>query len=240
MTSFFYIRGVLRVMIRLDKIKFVYISLDYLRELHKVDSEVQFEDTEFYRKKPHLGILCTCNNINYVIPLTSAKKKHANRDDVTNTNYRIYEIINIEKTKIKPKDVIADIKNLSLLENKNIPKSEWHKYKQRILSVLEIKKMIPVKEDVYTIVDLRKNNKLSKEDFDRINLMNKEYRFCLKIKKDIEKRANKIYTKQIQTGKVLKFHCDFKKLEDVMKNYIIPSKQEAAPTLDESEKVNNK
>lgn len=45
------------------------------------------------------------------------------------------------------------------------------------------------------------------------NLMNKEYSFCLKILDSIIKKANKLYDRQIKTGKVIKFCCDFKLLE---------------------------
>ena len=44
---------------------------------------------------------------------------------------------------------------------------------------------------------------------------NKEYRFCLKIITDVLEKANKLYDKQMRTGKVAKFCCDFKALEEV-------------------------
>ena len=47
------------------------------------------------------------------------------------------------------------------------------------------------------------------------DLLNKEYRFCLKIITDVLEKANKLYDKQIRTGKVAKFCCDFKALEEV-------------------------
>lgn len=43
----------------------------------------------------------------------------------------------------------------------------------------------------------------------------KEYRFCLKIITDVLEKANKLYDKQMRTGKVAKFCCDFKALEEV-------------------------
>lgn len=51
--------------------------------------------------------------------------------------------------------------------------------------------------------------------------MHKEFRFCLKIKDGIEKKANKIYEKQKKTHKVLTFYCDFRKLEIAMGKYQI-------------------
>lgn len=47
------------------------------------------------------------------------------------------------------------------------------------------------------------------------DLLNKEYFFCLKVIDEVIGRANKLYDKQMATGKVVKFCCDFKALEEV-------------------------
>lgn len=47
------------------------------------------------------------------------------------------------------------------------------------------------------------------------DLLNKEYSFCLKEIDEVIGRANKLYDKQMATGKVVKFCCDFKALEEV-------------------------
>ena len=47
------------------------------------------------------------------------------------------------------------------------------------------------------------------------DLLNKEYSFCLKVIDEVIGRANKLYDKQMATGKVVKFCCDFKALEEV-------------------------
>lgn len=47
------------------------------------------------------------------------------------------------------------------------------------------------------------------------DLLNKEYSFCLKVIDEVTGRANKLYDKQMATGKVVKFCCDFKALEEV-------------------------
>lgn len=47
------------------------------------------------------------------------------------------------------------------------------------------------------------------------DLLNKEYSFCLKVIDEVIGRANKLYDKQMATGKVVKFCCDFKVLEEV-------------------------
>ena len=166
-----------------------------------------------YEKKPHLGILITENGREYVIPLTSAKKKHAQWDDVTATNYRIYEIINIEKVDLNISDIIVDIKNTEILKGKNILPEDYLKYRKRILSVLEIKKMFPIVKGAYTYADLDLIEGLEEEERKRRNLMQKEYEFCVGIREAVKVKASKIYEKQMKTGKVLKFYCDFKKLE---------------------------
>lgn len=47
------------------------------------------------------------------------------------------------------------------------------------------------------------------------DLLNKEYSFCLKVIDEVIGRDNKLYDKQMATGKVVKFCCDFKALEEV-------------------------
>lgn len=47
------------------------------------------------------------------------------------------------------------------------------------------------------------------------DLLNKKYSFCLKVIDEVIGRANKLYDKQMATGKVVKFCCDFKALEEV-------------------------
>lgn len=204
-----------------EDFKFIYVSLDYLKAMHDADSEVFFSDSVAYEKKPHLGILINQTGRKYVIPLTSAKPKHALWDDVTATMYRIYEIINIQTTLVDKDDIVVDLKNKELLRRKHIPESEYHNYKQRILSVLEIKKMFPIKDGAYRLADLDLVEELDLEERQRRVLMQKEYEFCVHIKDSIKKKASKIYQKQMDSGKVLKFHCNFKALEQVSDMYKI-------------------
>lgn len=178
--------GRIKMSLKFKEFKFVYISLDYLKVLHDIDPEIFYINNPLYEKKPHLGILVNKDNRKYVIPLTSAKEKHKTWDDVTATNYLIYEIINLETDVIDDEDIIVDIKNKELLRQKNIPIEEYEKYKKRILSVLEIKKMFPIKDGVYTYVDINQKDGLEDDEFKRRGLMNKEYRFCLKIRNELE------------------------------------------------------
>lgn len=81
--------------------------------------------------------------------------------------------------------------------------------------MIDIKKMIPVVDGVYSIVNINSEP----DDTDKIkkykDLLNKEYIFCLKIKDDVLEKADRLYCKQMRTGKIAKFCCNFKALENV-------------------------
>ena len=49
--------------------------------------------------------------------------------------------------------------------------------------------------------------------------MIKEYNFLTEKVEEIEKKATKIYDKQITKNKVLKYHCDYRKLEKAFEEY---------------------
>lgn len=202
-----------------EEFKIVHVDLNYLKALHDADSEVMYREGAEYAKKPFLGILVTNNEKKYVIPFTSAKEKHKSWVDVNQSYYRIYEIIDMRTAVYDSKDIIVDITNTSVLLNKGISEEEHHNYKKRILSVIEIKKMIPVVDGVYSLADLSINSGLSKDERNWRTLTYKEYLFCKDVKDGSLQRAKKIYEKQMRTGKVLKFHCDYKKLESVARSY---------------------
>ena len=195
-----------------EEFRFVFIDTEYLKYLRGFDPEIFFSSNTDYSKKPHLGILTNCNGRKYVIPLTSVKQKHIPWGDVTATNYRIYEEIDIRSAKTDQYDIIVDESDFNKLRQRNIPEDEFIYHKKRILSVLEIKKMFPVMEGVYTYAELStKSANLEKEQ--RRNLMMKEYFFCKKIKAQIENKAKKIYEKQMQSGVVAQYHCNYQLLE---------------------------
>lgn len=203
---------------KFNKVQFVYIDMDYLKKLNEVEPEIFYdENNENYKDKPHLGILLNNEGREYVIPLTSAKDKHKTWDDVTASWYRIYEII--EETEIRPNDVIVEIKNHEIL-NKIEPDEREH-YKQRILAVLDIRKMFPVKKGLYTNIKFSISSGASRQENQKMALMMKEYAFILDIADKIEEKASKIYTKQIERNKVLKYHCDYRKLEKIADEYVV-------------------
>ncbi|XZJ12628.1 type III toxin-antitoxin system ToxN/AbiQ family toxin (plasmid) [Clostridium perfringens] len=196
------------------------IDIDYVRYLHDKDSQVFYTSQENYYKKPYLGLITSLNGCTYCIPLTSRKPTHRNWKNVTPHNYIIYEIVKREE--LRRGDVYKQLGNTD-------------NYK-KILSVLEIRKMIPVKEGVYKYINF---DEIDNSDGYR-DLLYKEYNFVREIKDNVLNKAEKLYNDQMNTGVIGTCYCTFNVLEEAMKNYIIPSEQEAAPTLDESEKTNNK
>ena len=203
---------------KVSKVQFVYIDIDYLKAMNEADSEIFYdENNKEYKFKPHLGMLINQEDREYVIPLTSAKEKHKKWADVSGEWYRIYEIIDITTTPVRKNDIIVDIKNQDLL--KNIPLETRKNYKQRILSVLDIRKMFPVKKGVYTKIKFEISSRASIADNQRMALMLKEYNFICNIKEKIEEKAEKIYVKQQKKNKILKYHCNYKKLEQASDEY---------------------
>lgn len=203
---------------KFDKVQFVYIDIDYLEYLHEIEPEIYFyKDNSNYKLKPHLGILLNNDGREYVIPLTSGKDKHKDWADVTASWYRIYEVIDITKDPVKANDVIVEIRNQDIL--KKIDKDKQKDYRQRILSVLDLRKMFPVDDSVYKKVKFDISSGMSRSDNQRTFLMIKEYNFLTEIADEIEKKATKIYDKQIIKNKVLKYHCDYRKLEKAFDKY---------------------
>jgi protein AbiQ len=84
---------------------------------------------------------------------------------------------------------------------------------KHILSVMDIKKMIPIIEGTYSRVNINPDNNDTDEVKKYKDLLNKEYVFCLKIIPEVIGKANKMYDKQMVTGKIARFCCDFKGLE---------------------------
>lgn len=172
---------------------FYRIDKDYLEYLHNVDDQVFFKDEDDYDRKPHLGLLVGIDGYTYCIPLTSAKKRHLNWQNISEHNYVIYEMVN--KEELHPKDVFRKYSKEPL------------KYK-KLLSVLEIRKMIPVNDSIVKKIIFN-----DVEDEDYKNLLLKEYRFLGKYKKQILEKAQELYKKQKETGIVKSCYVTFSKVE---------------------------
>ena len=201
----------------LSELILVYIKGDYFRYISSFDQNIYYdENNPNYPKKPHLGLLMENNGMLYVIPLTSAKPKHIFWKDNGADYIKIYEIVDLTKDRILTNDVLADIKNQDLI--RSIPDFDASKYKQKILSILDMRKMFPVKKGVFENAEISMggNTELRR----RSGLLIKELLFLKSRKSEIEKKADKIYKKQTLTGKVNRGYTNFSILEKACENYI--------------------
>ncbi|OXZ27262.1 terminase large subunit [Finegoldia magna] len=107
--------------------------------------------------------------------------------------------------------LIYEVIDNSITIDGDIYKYYSDKEKLHILSILDIKKMIPVPTDCYERIDF---NEL--EDIRYKDLFQKEYAFCLKIKTKVLIKVEKIYKKQKKTGIIRRANCNFSKLEKAM------------------------
>lgn len=170
---------------------FYHVDVDYLRYLHGIDSEVQFSDQKNYAAKPFLGIVVMLGSRPYVIPLTSAKPKHTKLRYTDAGHYLIYE--QIPRDELTPKDIYKPVSDTEV---------------RKLFSMLEIKKMIPVKAGLYERIIF---NEVYDERY--ADLLEKEYRFCQKIQDGILQKAKRLYEDQKRTGVVRPMCCSFARLE---------------------------
>lgn len=184
-------------MVKIVDYRFYTLNPDYLEYLYKIDSEVYYNSAYRTSIKPFLGIIIGIEDYNYFIPISSAKDKHKTWKNVSDEHFLIYEIV----------DNTVDI-------NGDIYKYYSDKEKMHVLSVLDIKKMIPVPDGTYEKIEFAELSDLKYKD-----LFEKEYAFCLKIKEKVLKKVEKIYRKQKETGIVRKANCNFSLLEKAMKNW---------------------
>ena len=183
-----------------DSVKYGFYTVDpdYLEYLNGIDSEVYY--TSSYRNtiKPFVGIVVGIGSYNYFIPVSSAKEKHKKWKNVSDEHFLIYELV-----------------DNSININGDIYKYYSNEKKMHIMSILDIKKMVPVPSGYFEKINF---NEL--EDIRYQDLFRKEYAFCLKIKENILKKVIKIYENQKETGIVRKANCNFILLEDAMKKWI--------------------
>lgn len=181
------------------KLVLLNVKQDYLRALYDVCTEVYYKPTN-YENKPYIGILINNGGRKYILPLTSAKQKHKKWSNVHCDCFLIYETAN--KADMRTEDIWVEMES----------NSDTVKH---IMSVLDVKKMIPIVDGDYSVVNINPDVSDSEDMKKYKDLLNKEYRFCLKKMSDILARVNKLYDKQMKTGKIAKFCCDFKVLEAV-------------------------
>jgi len=194
--------------IHYEKYGFYVIDIAYVKYLHSKDSEVFYNTSFEYGKKPYLGIIANLGGYQYCIPLTSAKQKHLNWKNISEDNYIIYE--NVEEPGLRKNDVHKKIGEVKRGDDK----VSIHK---KILAVLDIKKMIPVNDTLYSYIEFS-----NETDVNYRILLQKEYDFLLPYKNDILKKASKIYLEQKESKHIKNFHCNFSLLESAYKEYINP------------------
>lgn len=115
---------------------FINIDQDYLKRLHDVCTEVYYKPRG-YENKPYIGILINKENRKYVIPLSSAKEKHKTWKNVNKECYLIYEYV--KKSCMGKNEIWVET------EPDNV---------KHILSVIDIKKMIPIVDGLYSRVNI--------------------------------------------------------------------------------------
>lgn len=172
------------------------VDKNYVRKLHETDSEVYFDEVN-YERKPYAGILLSINSYKYFIPLTSAKNKHTSWDLVSKNSLTIYE--EIPRASIRPNWICIDKGGSNV---------------KHILSVLDIKKMIPVPDKSYSKIDFS-----SITDIKYKILLQKEYNFIKSHIKIIIQNAEKIYTNQKSTKKINLYFCNYESLESICDTY---------------------
>ncbi|MBR4374527.1 MAG: type III toxin-antitoxin system ToxN/AbiQ family toxin [Treponema sp.] len=185
-------------------LKFITINQDYLKYLHDFCNEVYYKPAG-YETKPYMGILIQENNAEYVIPLSSAKQKHKTWKNIDIDRFLVFENCNT---------IENDEKYIYV---KNADGTFKH-----ILSVIDLKKMIPIKSGLYSQINLNPSDNDSEHDKKYKVLLNIEYTFCLKIIDSIIQKASKLYDKQMKTKKIIPFCCDFRLLEEKCKEYELP------------------
>lgn len=188
-----------------ESLQLIRIDVNYIQALYNVCSEVYYRPNN-YENKPYIGFLIN-NNRKYVIPLSSAKSKHTLMN-LMGTDYMILH-------EQAPKSSLgAD--DIYISTDTSNPENVTH-----LLSILDTKKMIPVIEGVYSTVNINPEVTDTPDELKYKALLNKEYSFCVRNTTKIINMATNIYDKQMRTGKITRFCCDFKKLECVADEYVI-------------------
>ena len=176
---------------------FYAVDIDYVKYLHSKDNQVFYNASAGYDKKPYLGIIVGLNDFKYCIPLTSAKPKQLNWRNITEHNYLIYEYV-----------------RTAALHTNDLYKQIGDDTYKKFLAVLEIRKMIPVNDSLYSYIEFAKI-----ADPSYLALLQKEYRFLLPYKDAILSKAKTLYKKQKETGVIKNCYCNFILLETALGEY---------------------
>lgn len=182
-----------------NEIKFYEINHKYMKYLYGIDSRVYFDERYKNEVKPYVGIIITLENVKYFIPLTSAKKKHSNYKLKTKDYLLIYDIVDIKNIKV----------NSIYQDKKDDSTKKYH-----ILSILDIRKMVPVPNGMFKKIEI---NSL---ELNYQFLFYKEHRFCKSNQDLILKNALRLYDKtKLKGSELSSFHCNYIILEEAMLKY---------------------
>jgi len=182
-----------------EKFGFYNVDFKYIQYLYSKDSQVYYENCPSYSRKPYLGLIVQLQGYTNCLPLTSAKDRQLGWANVSEHTYIIYEVIT--SSEIHSSDKYRRIGMTDTYE--------------KLLGVLEIRKMIPVDNNLCEYIDFSKE-----PDANYKNLLEKEYNFLHSLKIDILKRAAILYNKQITSGIIKPCYCNFKLLEDAYLSYM--------------------
>ena len=122
------------------KLTFINIDQSYLKKLHDACSEVYYKPSG-YENKPYIGILINKNDRKYVFPLSSAQEKHKTWKNVNKECYLVYEMA--KKSSMGQGDIWVAAEDDGV---------------KHILSVMDIKKKIPIVDGVYSRVNINPEN----------------------------------------------------------------------------------
>lgn len=174
---------------------FYTIDIKYIKYLHSFDSEVYLNQQRHdYENKPYVGIIIFNGIIPYFVPLTSAKPKHLKLKNTGIDYLVIYEYI--EDFEIHSKDIIKRMDNGKI---------------KKLLSVVDLKKAIPVANNCYHRIDIRFN--INRD------LLAKEYEFCRAKKNTIFNKTINIISQQKRTHNIKFAYCNYCLLEEKMNEW---------------------
>lgn len=175
------------------------VDIDYIKYLHNIDNEVFYDASRLYQRKPYIGILIGLGKHKYFIPLTSAKVKH-------------------ERWEVSDDDHLLVVLKVNLNERVN---GDYYKkidqdkdHLNHILSAIMFSKMIPVKDGLYSYIDIN-----AIKDTGYRDLLRREYQYCQLHMTEILDKATKAYNRQINTSKIRPYYVNYKKLEIASNKY---------------------
>lgn len=194
-------KGVINLFEEILNFGLYYVEVGYQEYLHSVDSEVRYSRQVDYSNKPYLGVLVNLSTYKYFVPLTSPKARHSSWENVGQAHYLIYEPVTQEE--LRPNDIVKNDGNRLL----------------KVLSALEINKMIPVPEGAFNRINF------DEQDPNYRALLRKEYLFLQNVQDNIKRKAKQIYNVQKQLSKVYPKYCNFTLLEQACCNWSADGRQ---------------